>query len=136
LSPVLPSQGVDAPVLPDVTRDELFENLVPVDAPDQAAGIGVTGDVGGIAGEEVSNQLAYGVVTLLFQGGVDAQDHVAHRGVVPVETEADRFVVRSLDHATTPKRRVAPAYGTSTRRRPTPGSPGSHGAPGRSRPWL
>ena len=48
-----------------------LQQLVPVDVPDQAAGVVVGGDIGGILREDVAHSLVDGVIALLAQGVVN-----------------------------------------------------------------
>ena len=50
---------------------QLLQQLVPVQLPDQGAGIVVVGDIGRVFREDVADDLVDGVIALLLKGIVD-----------------------------------------------------------------
>jgi len=52
----------------EIGFQEHLEQLIPVDMPDEAAGVVVGGDIGGVLGKDVPYELVDRVITLLTQG--------------------------------------------------------------------
>ena len=55
-----------------------LHQLVPVDLADAAAGIVVVGDVGGVFGQKIANDLVDGIITFLGQGIKHTPEDPAH----------------------------------------------------------
>ena len=64
--------------LEEIFANQNLHQLIPVDLADHAAGIVVVGDVGGILGQQVSNDLVDGIVAFFGQGFVHTTENTAH----------------------------------------------------------
>ena len=65
-------------LLEQIFAHQRLHQFIPVDLADHTAGIVVVGDVGGILGQQVSNDLVDGIVAFFSQGFVHTTENTAH----------------------------------------------------------
>ena len=61
-----------------VLANQHLHQLVPVDLADHAAGIVIVGDVGGVLGQQVTDNLIDGIVAFFSQGLIHIPENPAH----------------------------------------------------------
>ena len=81
--------------LSQIAEQQLLQQLVPVDAGDEAARAVVVGDIGGVLGENIADELVDGVVALYQQRVVYRRQNLLDLGLVVDGREADRCVFQS-----------------------------------------
>ena len=57
---------------------QFLQELVPVQLADHTAGVVVVGDIGGILGQQVANDLVNGIITLFLQSVEYGAENSAH----------------------------------------------------------
>ena len=65
-----------------IILQEHLQKLVTVDVADHTAGVFVVCDIAGVFGENVSHDLANGIVALFFKGAVDLGEDLLHLTLV------------------------------------------------------
>jgi hypothetical protein len=65
-----------------IATDQFLQKLIPIQLTNHAACIVVIGDVGGILGEQITNDLVDGVVALFTQGVEHTPERAAHRVLI------------------------------------------------------
>ena len=64
--------------LEQILLDQDLHQLIPVDLADAAAGVVVIGDVGGVFGQKIADDLVDGIITFLGQGIKHTPEDPAH----------------------------------------------------------
>jgi hypothetical protein len=92
-----PSVRSERLLVEQIALHQLLEQLVPVQLTDHAAGTIVVGDVGGILGEKITNDLVDGIVALLAQSVENtAKDSTHIVLIVTGNCKLDGVVVRHV----------------------------------------
>ena len=64
--------------LEEIFANQNLHQLIPVDLADHAAGVVVVGDIGGILGEQIADNLVDGIITLFVESIEHTAEYPAH----------------------------------------------------------
>ena len=79
-----------------IAADQLLQKLVPIQLGDHTAGVVVVGDVGGVLGQQIADDLIHRIVALFLQSVEDGTKGAAH--IVLVVAGYDKFLCILVRH--------------------------------------
>ena len=82
--------------LGQILTHQLLQQLVPVQLANQAAGVVVVGDIGGILGQKIADDLIDGIIALFLQRVEYRAENAAH--IIPVVAGNCKFLCALVRH--------------------------------------